>query len=232
MFGANRGRCRLTSPTSASRWTRRQDLVVNASFEGLHDGDDYIEGNGGNDVIFGGRGQDDIIGGSSNLYGSLITEPDDRNQRPDGSDLIFGGAGTDIDAQRHRRRDRGRQWRHHVTTAGGHAHDADVIIGDNGQIFRLVGINGVQRGTGDITRDGVRSTGGYLNFNYDYEAASQVLRATAADGNDDTYDYIVVRAVEFLDYTEGGIDISDAAATTSAPPTRSMAKRATTSSTA
>ena len=62
-----------------------------ASFEGLGDGDDYIEGNGGNDVIFGNRGQDDIVGGSSDLYGLVA-----RSQRPDGGDIVFGSAGTDI----------------------------------------------------------------------------------------------------------------------------------------
>jgi hypothetical protein len=46
-------------------------LILNPSFEGINDGDDYIEGNGGDDVIFGNTGQDDIIGGSSDLF-SLI----------------------------------------------------------------------------------------------------------------------------------------------------------------
>jgi len=34
-----------------------------ASFDGVGDGNDYIEGNGGTDTIFGNQGQDDIIGG-------------------------------------------------------------------------------------------------------------------------------------------------------------------------
>ncbi len=98
------------------------------------DGDDYIEGNGGKDLIFGNLGQDDIVGGSSNLFS--LTSP---TQRPDDADTIFGGAGTDI-----ARNDLGDE------SANGHARDADYIIGDNGNILRLVGSNGQ-----------------FLNFNYD-----------------------------------------------------------------
>ena len=86
------------------------------------DGNDYIEGNGGNDLIYGNKGQDDIIGGSSNMFG-LITA----DLRPDGSDTIFGGSGEDVD--RNTPGD---------TTPEGHAHDADMILGDNGNIFRIV----------------------------------------------------------------------------------------------
>ena len=66
----------------------------------------------GNDVIFGNLGQDDLIGGSSSLFGLGSAE-----QRADGSDLIFGGAGTAIA---------------YNDLGGGHALDADVIVGDNG----------------------------------------------------------------------------------------------------
>src|SRR5207302_1720809 len=91
------------------------------------DGDDYIEGGPGTDTIFGNLGQDDIIGGSSNLF-SLSTAA----RRADRSDLLFGGSGgTDI-----ARLDAG------DTSTNGHASDADTIIGDNGDIFRLVGVNG------------------------------------------------------------------------------------------
>ena len=93
------------------------------SFEADSDGDDYIEGNGGSDVIFGGLGQDDIVGGSSDVFG-LATPAD----RPDAADLLFGGAGTDI-ARDHLGDDQ---------IANGHARDADVILGDNGNIFRLI----------------------------------------------------------------------------------------------
>jgi Ca2+-binding RTX toxin-like protein len=107
-------------------------LLLNSSFEDISDGDDYIEGNSGDDVIFGNLGQDDIIGGSSNLF-VLTAQPDD-------SDIIFGGAGTDID-----RNDLG------DTTETGHARDADMILGDNGNIYLLI----------------YPATGQYLTFGYD-----------------------------------------------------------------
>ncbi len=141
-------------------------LVLHPSFEAATDGDDYIEGNGGNDVIFGNLGQDDIIGGSSSLFS--LTTP---SLRPDGSDLILGGAGTEIT-----RNDLGN------TAASGHARDADMILGDNGNIYRLVGINGTNGGA-------------YLTFNYD---------------NYNTLK-IIPRAAQLLDYTPGGPDYSLAA---------------------
>ena len=56
-----------------------------------------------------------------------------------------------------------------------HARDADTILGDNGNIYRLVGVNGTP-GTG------------YLSFNYDnYGPLS-----------------IIPRAFDLLDYTLGG----------------------------
>jgi Ca2+-binding RTX toxin-like protein len=86
------------------------------------DGNDYVEGNGGNDLIFGNGGQDDLIGGSSSHFGFAATA-----DRPDGADTIFGGSGM----------------RAAINDAGdgstaGHATDADVIVGDNGNIDRLV----------------------------------------------------------------------------------------------
>ena len=138
------------------------ELVVVPSFEAASDGDDYIEGNGGDDVVFGNLGQDDIIGGNSSLF-SLATH----GLRADGTDLLFGGAGTDI--SRSNAGDTG-------TTA--HARDADAIVGDNGNIFRLVGINNTNGGA-------------FLSFNYDnYDAALK----------------IVPRAVQPIDYTPGGPD--------------------------
>src|SRR5262249_51497592 len=145
------------------------DLVVRPTFEGAGDGDDYIEGNGGNDVIFGGRGQDDIIGGSSDLFSLVLP-----TQRPAGSDLIFGGAGTDTTrndigeatAARGAGLPGGAPADLIINNAGGHAQDADTIIGDNGRILRLVGVNRAQRPNADTYADGVWSTGGFLNFNY------------------------------------------------------------------
>jgi Ca2+-binding RTX toxin-like protein len=136
-------------------------LTVSASLESASDGEDYIEGNGGNDVIFGNLGQDDIIGGSSSLFG---LNPE--TLRPDGSDLIFGGAGTDI-----ARNDPGDE------SETGHARDSDVILGDNGNVFRIVGTGGAA----------------FLNFNYDnYNTGTGSLNK------------IVVRAAQLLDYTPGG----------------------------
>ncbi|MEG4104110.1 DUF4347 domain-containing protein, partial [Microcoleus sp. Pol17C6] len=134
--------------------------LTDPSVENSNDGDDYIEGNGGNDLIFGNLGQDDIIGDSSSLFGN-----DTQAKRPTGQDTIFGGAGTQID-----RNNLGDQ------SAEGHARDADAIVGDNGNIFRLVGTKG-------------NYSGKFLNFTYDnYSKSLQ----------------IIPRAIQLLDYTSGG----------------------------
>jgi Ca2+-binding RTX toxin-like protein len=157
------------------------NLVINPSFEAATDGDDYIEGGGGSDVIFGGLGQDDIIGGSSDLY-TLTTAA----MRPDGSDLIFGGAGTHIG-----RNDAGTL--SGVPTNQLHARDSDAIVGDNGDIFRIVGINHPAAG---------QAATGFLTFNYD-------LTSTAEDRGSLR---IIPRAAKLLDYTPGGPDFNAAAA--------------------
>jgi len=146
-------------------------LTVTASEENPDDGDDYIEGNGGDDVIFGNLGQDDIIGGSSTLFS--LTDPDpakDETLRPDGSDLIFGGAGTEIT----------RNEADNLLDEGDgiHGRDSDMILGDNGNIYRLI------------------DTNGYLEFEYD--------QTTAFEDRGDLR--IAVRAAELLDYTPGGPD--------------------------
>jgi Ca2+-binding RTX toxin-like protein len=156
--------------------TRSGTLTVVSSFEGTNDGDDYIEGNGGKDVIFGNLGQDDIIGGSSDLF-SLTTS----SLRPDDADIIFGGAGADYsrnnlgDAVLNGAGDT------IVTAANGHSRDADMILGDNGDIFRLVSVNGASA---------------YLGFTYD-----DLYGGTP----------IIPRAAKLLDYTPGGPDFSAAA---------------------
>ncbi len=166
-------------------------LNVSPSFEDDSDGDDYIEGNGGNDVIFGNLGQDDILGGNSELF-SLVT-PD---LRPDGTDvddpdadnlgrrndIIFGGAGTDV--ARNEVGDADIVDGVVVVHENGHSRDADMILGDNGNIFRLVGINGI-------------NSGSYLTFGYDNY--STALR-------------IIPRAAELLDYHIGGPDYLPTAA--------------------
>ncbi|WP_322892016.1 hypothetical protein [Yoonia sp. 76] len=147
-------------------------LVINPSIDDWGgvgtDGDDYIEGNGGDDIIFGNLGRDDIIGGSSSLFG-LVT----REQRMDGSDMIFGGSGTRIG-----RNELGDE------SPEGNARDNDTIVGDNANIYRLVGINGV-------------SSGSYLTFSYD--TYSDLMR-------------IIPRGVELLDYTQGGFDVDPVSA--------------------
>jgi Ca2+-binding RTX toxin-like protein len=133
-------------------------------------GDDYIEGNGGDDTIYGGLGQDDIIGGSSNFFG--LNTP---GLRPDGSDLIFGGNGDLI-----ARNDLGN------LSLEGHACDADMILGDNGNIYRLVRLVDLVEGL-TLTE--------YLEFNYDNP-----------DFGYSTFLKIVPRAADLIDYTPGGLD--------------------------
>jgi Ca2+-binding RTX toxin-like protein len=143
--------------------------------EAATDGDDYIEGNGGSDLLYGGLGQDDLIGGSSGMFG-LTTAA----QRPDAGDTIYGGAATPAQLARDSAGSSG---------VDSHARDADVIVGDNGNIYRLVGINGV-------------STGHYLSFNYDASSGTDVRGSLR----------IIPRAVQLLDYTAGGPDYNPAQA--------------------
>ncbi|TDG15222.1 LEPR-XLL domain-containing protein [Seongchinamella unica] len=136
-------------------------------FEAATDGDDYIEGNGGADLLYGGLGQDDIIGGSSDLFGLTTTV-----QRPDGSDLIYGGAANPDRLERNATTGPADPL---IAEVDRHARDADMIVGDNGSIYRIVG-------TDDT--DG----GDYEEFNYDAEDSERGdLR-------------IVVRGMTRLDY--------------------------------
>jgi Ca2+-binding RTX toxin-like protein len=157
------------APASAGRVPGPGDplgaLILNGSIERPTDGDDYIEGGGGSDVIFGGLGQDDLIGGSSSMFS--LTTPD---QRPDGNDYIFGGAGT-------------RTAINSVTgdLADPHSADADTIVGDNGDIVRVVGIGHVDGAPGAP----------YISFAYDTSSGRKV----------------VVRAVTLLDDRLGADEI-------------------------
>jgi hypothetical protein len=108
-----------------------------------------------------------MIGGSSDQFG--LTTP---AQRPDGSNTIFGGDGSQI----------GRD-NYGDLSPGGHARDADVIMGNNGDIFRPVGANGQ-----------------FLNFNYDTSGYEGYANPNMAAG---TYLQIIPRAVNHLDYTAG-----------------------------
>ncbi len=174
-------------------------VVLRMAEDPSTDGNDYIEGGGGNDLIIGGLGQDDIIGGSSNLFGL-----DDARERPNGSNMIFGGNGVTlwryegayywegnlpelpagelelIYVSEVNAIDRD----HLGPQPGGpgyadrHARDADVILGDNGVIFRIVGTNG-------------QGSGQYLEFNYDrFDPTRGELR-------------IIPRAFGLLDYVPG-----------------------------
>lgn len=136
-------------------------------FESHDDGDDYIEGNGGSDLIYGGLGQDDIIGGSSDMFGL-----DTPAKRPDTGDIIYGGAAN---PDRLTRNDFTADNGDIIADVDRHAVDADVILGDNGNIYRIVGTNNTDSGS-------------FLTYNYDAEdPARGDLR-------------IVVRAIDRLDY--------------------------------
>jgi Ca2+-binding RTX toxin-like protein len=170
------GSLTVIAPTNYGANRTGGGLIVVTSFEGSNDGDDYIEGNGGSDVIFGNLGQDDIIGGSSSLFS--LTLP---RLRPDGSDLLFGGAGTDISRNHLGDASLNQAGDTIVTQPTGHSRDADMILGDNGNVFRLVGVNGA-------------NSGNYLAFNYDnYNTGSGSTNK------------IIPRAAQLLDYTPGGV---------------------------
>jgi Ca2+-binding RTX toxin-like protein len=249
--GANRGAVATDPAAFGFTLDPLADLQVRASFEGRYDADDYIEGGGGNDVVYGNRGQDDIVGGSSDLFNLVLA-----SQRPDGSDLLFGGAGSDLtrndigEATRASSSGTGAPGSDLILNArGGHAKDADTILGDNGRLLRLVGVNATpvanaplpatsQRTLADtLLPDGVSSTGGFLNYNWDlYGSNTDDGRiGTGSDGrvgggygHDGSnfgadagraalelfydYDRIIVRGVHLLDYTPGGIDVAANAA--------------------
>ena len=161
-------------------------------------------------MIFGGLGQDDILGGSSDFF-SLVT-PDLRpdglqspalNYQPGhdrGADILFGGAGSRIGINDETSGGTNASTPGTGgTLAGGtvpadmDARDADTIVGDNGRIIRIVGINrqdGIAGiGTGQTTAAQAQSN--YVTFQYDQNTGAQRL---------------VVRGVTLLDYTLGGPD--------------------------
>ncbi|MBP1689412.1 MAG: hypothetical protein H6Q33_5555, partial [Deltaproteobacteria bacterium] len=74
-----------------------------------------------------------------------------------------------------------------------HAKDADTIVGDNGDIIRIVGINSIDVNLGTTTVPVVTANGSpaYLGFNYDNYGATKTL---------------IVHGVRLLDYTAGGPD--------------------------
>ena len=123
------------------------------------DGNDYLEGNAGGDVLYGDLGQDDLIGGSSNMF-SLVSS----SQRSDSSDTIYGGADTRTGLN-----DQG------DLSPNGHANDADVILGDNGDVYRLVGTSG----SATVDANGAaKQQLSFLSFNYDvssYDATEKII---------------------------------------------------------
>jgi len=166
---------------------------------GYIDGDDYMEGNGGNDRMYGNLGQDDMIGGSSTLFGlddvtaQFYGMAADDFARPDGADMIYGGAG---DPTRLNRND----YVGPSDTAPGddiilevnrHARDADVIAGDNANIYRLVNVV-------DLTDNGIDDpTSEYLQYAYDLgfdPNNPETIYETRGELR------IIPRAVELLDY--------------------------------
>ena len=90
-------------------------------------------------MIFGNQGQDDLIGGSSSQFG-LGT----KDLRPDGSDYVFGGSGTAISLDN--------------PGVADHGKDSDAILGDNGNIFRVV-----------------TAAGAYAQFTYDNYAGRKIV---------------------------------------------------------
>ncbi|HMC70308.1 MAG TPA: hypothetical protein VKJ07_14225, partial [Mycobacteriales bacterium] len=181
------GACRDAAQATAS--TPTPSLQIHESkgdlFGAGADGMAYVEGGGGNNVVFGDFGQNDLVGGNSDLFGQNA-----QAQRSSGSNIIFGGDGTQIS-----RENCGDGWLDATnacnTTVNGHAHNSDVIVSNNADVFRLVGVNGT---AGTFT--GVPNAAGFLAFNYDLHGY-----ATATE-------HIVARAVRPLDNTPGGPDLA------------------------
>ena len=206
-------------------------LTVYPSVERASDGEDYIEGNAGNDVIFGNLGQDDLVGGSSDFF-SLDTpykRPDGGDYALDGSgttgdlgrNIIFGGAGTEIgiNNQVTSLADGTRRPATDALANQMHARDADTIVGANGDIIRIVGINGVDTAGASVDANGVLvpactsidchallsdpATMRYLTYNWDtYDASTCTPSACTYSPNGK----VVVHGVTLLDYTPGGPD--------------------------
>ena len=163
--------------------------------ESASDGDDYMEGNGGNDRMYGNLGQDDMIGGSSTLFGlddAMAIEFGLNSgdfARPDGADLMYGGAGNPT---RLARNDFVGDGVNDTTESSSndpqipldnrYARDADVIVGDNANIYRLVD-----------------NSGNYLEFSYD-QTSEYDDRGTLR---------VIPRAVDFLDYEYSYADLAD-----------------------
>jgi Ca2+-binding RTX toxin-like protein len=174
------------------------------------DADDYMEGNGGSDLMYGGLGQDDMIGGSSALFGlddahATLLGINAEELRPDSSDVIFGGAGAPARLVRndfvgYSDTDVGTDEGVGAVPTGDdpsialvdrHSRDADFIMGDNANVYRLV--VGGALGTDPNDPNDLFLTFNYDNYTYDSNSQTFGLR-------------ILPRAMEQLDYTLGGSD--------------------------
>jgi hypothetical protein len=163
---------------------------VYPSFEAPTDGDSYIEGGGGDDVVFGNLGQNDIVGGSSSFFsltGAFL--------RPDGSNLLFGGAGTRID-------------RNHLVSESDedifeqrHARNASVIVGNNGDIVRIVGLHGNDERALDAATHAGGGDSGRGRAHRPVQPAVPVRRLDLTGLGYSLLHPIVVRGVHLLDYT-------------------------------
>jgi Ca2+-binding RTX toxin-like protein len=138
----------------------------------------------GDSYIEGGGGNDVVFGnlGQNDIIGgsSSLFSLTEREQRPDGTNFIFGGAGTRLDRNHFVTEDNNNDI---IDLEAVHAFNASTITGNNANIFRLVGTN---------SSDG----GSFLRFNYD----DPRLPGYSHDL------WIIPRAVELLDYTQGGPD--------------------------
>jgi Ca2+-binding RTX toxin-like protein len=157
---------RLISVADSGLPDTTEDLFFNVP-ELDSDADDYMEGNGGEDLMYGGLGQDDIIGGSSALFG-LTTE----DERPDGADIIYGGAGAPARLVRNdfvglTDADEGTDVGVGAVPTGDdpsialedrHSRDADFVMGDNANVFRLV-----------------KAPDDFLTFNYDTYSSLRIV---------------------------------------------------------
>ena len=198
-------------------------LVLYPSVERASDGEDYIEGNGGNDVLLGNLGQDDLVGGSSDFYS--LTNP---YLRPDGGDyaldgssttgdlgmnLLFGGAGTQAGMS-----NQTTSLADGTGTGTGalanqlHARDADTLIGNNGDIIRIVGVVGVDTSgcaLNNVTCLSSPTVARYVTYAWDtYDGSTCTGTGTSLVCTYDPNGKQVVRGVNLLDYTPGGPDFA------------------------
>jgi hypothetical protein len=98
----------------------------------------------------GGGGSDVVFGGSARTTSSAAARACSRSRRRAAArrrDYLFGGAGLRINRTEET-----------LDALGNvrHTRDADAIVGDNGNLYRIVGTGGAQ------------ATTGYLTFNYDF----------------------------------------------------------------